>query len=129
MKNKSFREKIYDYVKNNYGCEIEHLWFRFPGYAVFRRRDSGKWFGIIMDIKASKFGIDRVEYVDVLNVKISDFIYRDLLLQQNGIFKGYHMGHNWISVLLTGSVSFEQICELIDLSYESVGGKIKGKKE
>ena len=121
------RNKIFDYVKNNYGCEIEHLWFKFPGYAVFRRGDCGKWFGIIMDIHASKLGLDKDEYVDVLNVKVDDFAYRDLLLQQKGIFKGYHMGHNWISILLDGSVPINQIYELIDQSYNAVSKKRKTK--
>ena len=117
------RQQIYDYVKNSYGCEIEHLWMKFPGFAVFRRQDTRKWFGIIMDIHASKLGLDRDEYVDVLNVKVDDFIYRDFLIQQKGFFKGYHMGHNWVSVLLDGPVSNEQIFELIDASYNAVGKK------
>ena len=121
------REKIYEYVQNNYGCEIEHLWMKFPGYAVFRRKDSGKWFGIIMDIHASKLGLDRDEFVDVLNVKVDDFAYRDLLIQQKVIFKGYHMGHNWVSILLDGSVPEKQIYQLIDESYNAVGKKYKIK--
>ena len=127
MSNKSFREKIYDYVKNSYGCEIEHLWLRFPGYAVFRRNDSAKWFGIVMDVRSSKLGMDSDEFVDILNVKVDDFAYRDLLMQKNGIFKGYHMGHNWISILLDGSVPEKQIFELIDESYNAVGKKKKIK--
>ena len=121
------RDKIYEYVKENYGCEIEHLWFKFPGYAVFRRKDCEKWFGIIMDIHASKLGQEIDEFVDVLNVKVDNFALRDLLLQQKGFFKGYHMGHNWVSILLDGSVHENQIFDLIDESYDAVGKKYKTK--
>lgn len=122
-----FRNRIYEYVKNIYGVEKEHLWFKFPGYAVFRRKDSGKWFGIIMDIHASKLGLDNNAFVDVLNVKVDDFAVRDVLLTQKGFFKGYHMGHNWVSILLDGSVPEKQIYQLIDESYEAVGKKYKTK--
>ena len=80
-----------------------------------------------MDIHASKLGQEIDEFVDVLNVKVDDFAYRDLLIQQKGIFKGYHMGHNWVSILLDGSVHEKQIFDLIDESYEAVGKKHKTK--
>ena len=121
------REKIYEYVKNNYGTTPEYLWFKFPGFAVFRRVDTRKWFGLVADVHASKLGLKQDEYVDILNVKVDDFAYRDMLIQQNGIFQGYHMGHNWISILLDGTVPEKQIFELIDQSYTAVGKKKKQK--
>ncbi|MCZ9311754.1 MAG: hypothetical protein O0V67_00105 [Methanocorpusculum sp.] len=37
-------KKLIDYVRNKYGDEPEYLWTKFPDNAVWRRKDTGKWF-------------------------------------------------------------------------------------
>ena len=51
----SLRENVFEYTKNEYGVEPEYLWARFPDFAVLRRKDSKKWFGIIMNVNKNKF--------------------------------------------------------------------------
>ena len=114
----TLREKVYDYVKTKYRSEIESLWMRYPSYGVFRHKDNQKWYGIIMDIPRSKLGLPGDETVDVLDIKPGDLFLRDLLLKQDGFFPGYHMNHgSWISVVLDGTVEFEEIRGLIDRSF------------
>ena len=115
----SLRADVYSYVKKKYGSEPEHLWMRFPDYAVFRHADNQKWFGIVMDVTGEKFGLHIEDRIDVLNVKLESPLLGDLLRQQPGFCKGYHMGQNWISVFLDGTVHFGQICDLIDGSYRA----------
>ena len=56
--------------------------------------------------------------VDIINVKLGDRMLVDMLVQEPGYFYGYHITRsNWISILLDGTVSLEEICRWIDESY------------
>ncbi len=118
------KEKIYGYIKQKYGSDIEHPWFKYPSYSVFRHTDNEKWYGLVMDIPRSKLGLIGEEYVDVLNIKASDSFTRDILVQQDGHFKGYHIAKgNWVSVLLDGTVDVDEIYRLIDMSFIATASK------
>ena len=125
----SLRERVYAYVKKKYKAEPEYLWRRYPNYAVFRHEDNRKWFGLIMDIPRSKLGLPGGEWVDILNVKLDDPLYVDILIQRDGYFRGYHIARgNWISILLDGTVPFEEICGMIDAEYLVTASKQKKQK-
>ena len=82
-----------------------------------------------MDLKRKNLGLDGDEIVDVLNVKISDPLLADLLIQQPGYFRGYHISRgNWISILLDGTVPFDDICKWLDESYMATASKEKKQK-
>ena len=121
------RKKVFAYVKEKYQAQPEYLWKRFPDYAVFRHEDNRKWFAAVMDVSAGRLGLRGDEILDILNVKLDDLFYRDMLLRQKGYFPAYHIssGSSWISVLLDGTVPFQEICGLIDLSYEVTASKKK----
>ncbi len=116
----SYRNDIFKYAKKQYGTMPEYLWCRHPNYAVLRRSDNNKWYGVVMDVSRSKLGLSGVESVDILNVKCDAGLY-DFLRGASGFLRGYHMGGNWISILLDGTVKPSQIFALIDKSYELVG--------
>ena len=40
------------YVQQEYICDIDYLWEKYPDYVVIRCRDNQKWFAGILDIKA-----------------------------------------------------------------------------
>lgn len=114
----TFRDDIIKYVKKKYKSRPEQLWARFPEYTVFRHADNQKWFGIIMDVTADKLGLPGTERTDILNVKLGDPLLADILTSQEGYFRGYHSGKgNWVSILLDGTVPFDEICLQIDVSY------------
>lgn len=57
------------------------------------------------------------ETVEVLNVKCDPEL-ASILRDENGILPAYHMNkEHWISILLDGSVSMEEIFQLLDTSY------------
>lgn len=123
------RQRIIDYVKKKYKAVPEHLWRSYPDYIVFRHSDNNKWFGIIMDVDRSKLGLDGDERVDILDVKIGDPFLRDILIQQPGYLPGYHMNKgSWITVLMDGTVSFEDVCGMIDEGYAATASKAKKQK-
>ena len=120
----AIREQLFDYVKKKYKAEPEHLWMRFPDYAIFRHADNEKWFGLVMDMKKRNLGLDGDEIVDILNVKLSDPLLADMLIQQPGYFRGYHISRgNWVSILLDGAVPFEDICRWLEESYLATASK------
>lgn len=112
------KDKLFTYIKKEYHKNPEYPWARYPGYAVFRHSDNQKWFALIMDIPKSKLGLESDDIAYILNVKASDPLLVDFLVQQEGFFRGYHISKgNWISILLDGTVAFNEICGWLDESY------------
>ena len=86
---------------------------------VLRHKDTGKWFGIIMNISGNKVGLSPDIKVDVMNVKCKPedtFTAREI---SSGILPAYHMNKkHWISILLNGTVEKELTEALLENSYE-----------
>ena len=125
MTQTSQRERIVQYIQDRYGAEPEHLWARYPNYAVFRQPASRKWFAAIMDVARKSLDLEGEGTADVMDVKCGPVMVGSLLAQ-DGFRPAYHMSKSsWISVLLDETVSDEQIFPLIELSYDSVAPKQK----
>lgn len=59
-------------------------------------------------------------YVPVINLKIDDPAFRDMLVGEDGIFPAYHMNkEHWITVLLDGTVPFDEVIRLLEASYQA----------
>lgn len=120
------REEIFKYVRKKYKTEPDYPFSIAPGYPVLRHKDNRKWFALIMDIPRNKLGLKGTEQVDILNVKLGDPMFVDMLVRQPGYFYGYHISRSsWISILLDGTVPFEEICQWIDESYTVTASKRK----
>lgn len=105
------------YVREKYGGELEFLWQRFPENAVYRRRDSAKWYAALLTVRKSKLGLagdDRIEILDLRGRPEN----MDALVDGKNYFPGYHMNKkHWFTICFDGSVSLEEICARIDESY------------
>ncbi len=124
------REEVFQYALQKYKDEPDQPFFKFPTYQALRHADNRKIYALIMDVKRGKLGIQGEPdvYVDILNVKCTENL-RWLLTSQPGFLPSYHMrAGNWISILLDGTVSFDQVCELLDLSYDLTGSKPKSRR-
>ncbi len=100
-----------------------YLWNRYPNDSVLRRSDNGKWYAVIMNVSKEKLGLEGEGRVDIINVK-ADVVILGYLRNKKGVLPGYHMNKaNWVSILLDGTVLFDDISALLDLSYKLVGGK------
>ena len=123
------REKVAKYIKKKYNALPEYLWKRYPDYAVFRHDDNRKWFAIIMDVEADKLGLPGTERMDIIDLKIEDLMFKDILLQQPGFLPAYHMNKgSWITILLDGTVPLEEIYRMIDASFLDTASKKKKNK-
>ena len=84
---------------------------------VLRHADSGKWFALLMRVRADRLTLKRGGEVEIMNVKV-DPLLTGSLRTQRGILPAYHMNkERWIFVLLDGSVPLEQALALLDMSY------------
>ena len=120
----ALRQQLFDHVKKKYKTQPEYLWMRFPEYAIFRHADNEKWFGLVMNIPRAKLGLDGEENVDILNVKLADPFFADVLIREPGYFRGYHISKgNWVSILLDGSVPFADICRWLEESYQTTASR------
>ena len=120
------RETFFAYIKKKYKVSPEYPWAKYDDNAVFRHSDNKKWFALVMGVEKDKLGLSGAEYVDVINLKIDDMIFRDILVQQEGILPAYHMNkEHWITVLLDGTVEEAKVYDLIDVSFAATASKKK----
>ena len=124
----SQRGRITQYIQATFGTEAEYLWADSPGNAVFRHPASKKWYAAMMRVLPEKLGLPSGESLDIMDIKC-DTIMIGSLLSTEGFFPAYHMNKNhWISIVLDGSVSDDQIIPLLELSYDSVAPKRRKKQ-
>lgn len=110
-------KKLIDYVLKKYGDEPEYLWTKFPDNAVWRRKDTGKWYGALLSVSTSKLGVVPGEMAEIVDLRIQPEYMSDLI-DHKLFFPGWHMNKkNWYTMILDGSVSFEELCRRIDESY------------
>lgn len=112
--------KLITYVREKYGDQPEHLWKESPQNAIFRRKDFRKWYGVLMTVSRRKFGMDSEKTVEILDLKMPPEKLKNLV-DYKRYYPGWHMNKkHWYTVILDGSVPFEEICRRIDESYSSV---------
>ena len=108
-----------------------------------RHGDNRKWFALVMEVPVSKLGMPGSGpevpvsemgmtgdfYVDVINLKMDDLIFRDMIIREEGIFPAYHMNKMyWISVLMDGTVPDGRIKDLLDMSFMATASAKKKAK-
>lgn len=106
------------YVRRTYGEELEFLWQKFPNNAVWRRKDTGKWYAALLTVSKRKLGLDDDRMITILDLRIRPEELESLI-DNKTYFPGYHMNKkHWYTICLDGSVSFDEICRRIVESYE-----------
>lgn len=124
----SVKEELFAYIEKTYGAQPEYLWMRYPDYAVFRHKDNEKWFALIMDVPGRRLGLDTDARKDILNVKMNDPLWADLMRSRPGFLPGYHISRgNWISILLDGTVPLQDILPCLEESYLTTASREKKK--
>ena len=86
-----------------------------------------------MDVSREKLGLPEDNgdgVVTAINLKVDDPIFRDMIIQEDGIMPAYHMNkQHWITVLLDGTVPEERVYELLEMSYLATAPKAKKEKK
>lgn len=108
--------EIIDYVAKKYGDKPEFPWD--DENAIVRRKETGKWYVLIMKLQGTKIGLANEEKIEVMNLHSTPEQIEKMV---DGVrfFKGYHMNKRyWFTLVLDKRVSSEEIFSLIDTSYE-----------
>ena len=113
--------RIADKINNAYGVFPDSPWNddTYKPFGVFRHQDSGKWFGLIMNIKRKALVPSNADAdkVDVINLKRAPSLVEPYPV---GVYPAYHMNHKlWISVLLDDTIPDDEIMELINASFNA----------
>lgn len=107
---------IVDFAKERFGDSLEFLWADTPDCAILRRKDSGKWYAVIMTVKGDKFG-HSTEKDEVIDVRATPEEI-DRVVDGKNYFRGYHMNKkHWLTIVLDGSVSNEELLKRLCDSY------------
>lgn len=110
-------KELIGYVRDTYGDELEFLWAKFPDNAVWRRKDTAKWYGALLTVSKRKLGIKSDEMTEIIDLRISPE-NMDALIDNMHYFRGWHMNKkNWYTVILDGSVATEELRHRIYESY------------
>lgn len=124
--------RITEQILRVYGVSPDFPWEdeKYKPSGVFRHSDSGKWFGLIMNVKRRNFDAqaDEKAMIDVINLKRDpsfDYSSPDFTLAEGadlplGVFPAYHMNHKlWLSVLLDDTLSDSAVLSLIAASFSA----------
>ncbi len=124
----NLKQDVLDYAKAEYGTEAAQLWRTAPNNIVLQHKlhpgeKKSKWYGAFLSVKCSSLGIDGEGYIDLLNVKL-DPEKVDFLRMQKGYLPAYHMNkEHWVSILLDGTISIDNIKDALDESFQITASK------
>ena len=107
-----------EFVREKYGDELEFLWKKFDDNAVWRRKDSQKWYAAILTVNGRKLGLDTDKTVEIidLRMKVED---RDFILSREHYYPGWHMNKkSWYTLVFDNGIDDEEIKLRITESYE-----------
>lgn len=105
------------YVRDTFGDALEYLWKKFPDNAVWRRKDSQKWYGAILTVSRKKLGFPQDELVEIIDLKIEPEKMAETV-DNKRYFPGWHMNKkSWYTIVLDGSVPTADVFRRIDHSY------------
>lgn len=107
-----------EYVRKKYGDELEFLWTKFPDNAVWRRKDTQKWYGAILAVNGRKIGLDTDKIVEIIDLRM-DAANRDHILSKEHYYPGWHMNKkSWYTLVLDDCISDEELQLRMTESYE-----------
>lgn len=107
--------RIHEQMVKRYHDEVEHPWDKDPYSAVYRNKQSQKWYALIMRLPAKT--IHKKQDEDILNIKLDPNEIQSLL-QNDGFLGAYHMNkHHWITIILNDTNTDETIMKLIEKSH------------
>lgn len=122
------RGELQTYITNTFSTEPDYPWLKYPDNAVFRHKDSRKWFALITDVPASKLDIQNADVVSIVNLKCDPLLIGSLR-QEPSFFPAWHMNkESWITIILDGTVPDDQLKTFLDMSYELTKSTLKKRK-
>jgi len=110
-------KQIIGYVNQFYNDSLEFLWQKLPDNAIWRRKDTGKWYAALLTVSARKLGLDDDNLCEIIDLRCKQEKLPALLENKN-YYPGYHMNKkSWFTIILNDTIELSEICQRIDESY------------
>lgn len=110
------KQDFLSYCLDTYGTMPDYPFDDLLETAVMRHADNRKWYAIVMRVSRRKFGLDRDEVIDVVNLKLPPEMFGSFGATE-GVYPAYHMNkQHWISVLLPDAPD-DVVRFLLNVSY------------
>ncbi len=94
------REELDRIIREHYDALPEYLFRRYPSFSVYRHRENGKWFAVVMELDRARFDPSQTGKDVYVNLKCDPDLV-DVLWEQKGIYPAYHMNKNyWVTLSL-----------------------------
>lgn len=120
--------RISKIIKEKYGDSPCFEWESTPDAAVFKNKNTKKWYGLVMNIPRDRVGTDDGRF-DILNVKLDPSEIEELV-KETGFYPAYHMNKKyWVTISLDEVVDDDRILKLIDKSYSYADGNSSKKAD
>lgn len=111
-------QMVCEFIRNTYGDELEFLWPKSPKNAVWRRKDSRKWYGAVLTTAGNKVGLETSDIVEIIDLRMKKEQAEEVLARKH-YYPGWHMNKkSWYTVVLDESVPDEELQRRIQESYE-----------
>lgn len=108
---------LIDHARSTYGNELEFLWKNLPDNAILRRKDTSKWYAVMLPLSKRKLGLNCDDAVEILDLR-SQPEKLSTLVDCAKYFPGYHMNKaHWYTIMLDGSVDLSEIFDRLHESY------------
>lgn len=121
------REEFFEMCSSSYLTLPDYPFEEDFETAVFRHADNRKWFALSMQVSRRKFGMDRDEVIDVVNLKLPTEMFGSFGAA-DGVYPAYHMNKlHWISVLLPDAPD-DVVQFLLNASFEVTKSKKKKRQ-
>ena len=118
------KQSFLSHCLDTYGTSPDYPFDEDFETAVLRHGDNRKWYAIVMKVSRRKFGFDRDEVIDVVNLKLPIEMYGSFGAA-DGVHPAYHMNKlHWISVLLPDAPD-DVVQFLVNVSFKATKNKRK----
>ena len=116
------KQDFLNYCADTYGTSADYPFDEDFETAVLRHASTRKWYAIVMRVSRRKFGFERDEIIDVVNLKLPTEMFGSFGAA-DGVYPAYHMNKlHWISVLLPDAPE-DTLRFLADVSFEATRSK------
>lgn len=89
-----------------------------PDNAIWRRKDSQKWYGAILTVNGQKIGLNTDKIVEIVDLRMKAE-NRDQILSKEHYYPGWHMNKkSWYTIVFDDGITDEEIKRRITESYE-----------
>ena len=121
------KQSFLGYCSAVYGTEADYPFDEDFETAVLRHESNRKWYAIVMKVPRNKFGSDRNEVIDVVNLKLPTEMFGSFGAEV-GVYPAYHMNKlHWVSVLLPDAPE-DVVQFLVNVSFEATKDRKKQKR-